>query len=211
MSDEANLPVIPDKVAEKLRDGKDVPLEEISSAAAEMKDTREASRSVPLRGETLRPVSRAQANTLMTGNPEGLLQRGSVPRAPVTRRVIPPPFRRESISIRVPGEPQPQWHNLKASQVREGYIVPGVGRVVSIRTGVRYAEAGEMVPVTLHTGEAAEVKAVLLDGYTEADYHSLVEEFGSEQVAVGTDIVLTGPEGGSITVDAEAEVQAFGL
>lgn len=211
----ANLPVIPDKVAEQIQAGKDVPLEAISEAAAEMKVTRESTRATPLHGDTLRPISRAQANTLMTGNPQGTLQRGSIPRAPVTRRVIPPPFKRESISIRVPGEPQPQWQNLRAEQVTEGMIVPNVGRVVSIKIGIRYREPEEVVPVRLHEpldGQDA-IPGIITKTFDGGEYELLREHFGRSgaRVAVGTDIMLTGPEGNSITVDAKAEVRAFGL
>lgn len=211
MSDEANLPVIPDKVVDRIRAGKEVSLEEVSSAAAEMRDARESSRAQPLRGETLRPTTRAHANALMTGNPQGHLQRGAIPRAPVTRRVIPPPFRRESISVRVPGEPQPQWQNLKAHQVKEGHIVPDVGRVVSIKIGIRYADAGEVVPVKLYRFGEDGVLQSAEAGLSQEDAAVLRNSYGSAMVATGTDIVLTGPEGNSITVDEQAEVQAFGL
>jgi hypothetical protein len=199
----ANLPVIPDKVAEALQRGEDVPLEAISETAAEMKHEREAAKSQPLRGETLRPTTRAHANTLMTGNPQGTLQRGAIPRAPATRRVIPPPFRRERISIRVPGEPQSQWRTVRAGDVQAGWIVPGVGRVVSVLRTTRHAAAADKVPVFR--------EELQVQGYTGEDAARLQGMYGHTRVAVGIDITLTGPEGASITVDTMAEVQAFGL
>jgi hypothetical protein len=199
----ANLPVIPDKVAEALQRGEDVPLEAISETAAALKDAREADRSRPLHSETLRPITRAYANTIMTGNPQGTLSRGTLPRAPSTRRVIPPPFRRERISIRVPGEPQPQWRNVRAGDVQAGWIVPGVGRVVSVLRTTRHAAAADQVPVFR--------EELQVQGYTGEDAAHLQGMYGHTRVAVGIDITLTGPEGASVTVDTMAEVQAFGL
>jgi hypothetical protein len=209
----ANLPVIPDKVAAKLQDGKDVSLEELSSAAAEQRAQRESARATPLRGETLKPISRAAANTLMTGNSAGHLQRGTIPRAPATRRVIPPPFRRETISIRVPGEPVPEWRNLRADQVKEGDIVPGVGRVVSTKHATRYSEPEDVVPVTLHLAEDGAVRTVTHKPFGIAEYERLRDSYGvtGARVAVGTDIILAGPEGSTLTVDAAAQVQVFGF
>lgn len=204
----ANLPVIPDAVVEKIQKGEDVPLEQISRAAAEMKAARDTDKARPLHQETLTPTTRAHANTLMTGNPQGHLQRGTMPRAPSTRRVIPPPFKRESISIRVPGEPVPEWRNLRASQVLEGDIVPGVGRVISSERRTRYADAAEQVPVfnVFRDEPLAPVQE-----YTGDDARKLTEAYGSTLVAVGIDIVLTGPEGNELVVDEQAEVQAFGF
>ncbi len=213
MSDSANLPVIPDKVVDRIRAGKPVALEEVSSAAAEMRDTREAARSQPLHGGSLRPTTRSHANTLMTGNPQGHLQRGTVPRAPATRRVIPPPFQRESISIRVPGEPRPEWRTVRASQVQEGLIVPGVGRVVGTERRTRHSDAADQVPVFREEALMnAQIPALIpVQDYTGEDARRLLDAYGSTRVAVGVDIVLTGPEGASVTVDERAEVQAFGF
>jgi hypothetical protein len=203
----ANLPVIPDKVVKDIQDGKDVSLEAISEAATEMREKRSLEAAKPLDGRTLKPITRHRANQIISGSPDGKLQRGVMPKAPATRRVIPPPFQRESIRIRVPGEPVPEWRNLRAEQVMEGDIVPGVGRVVEITRQTRYSDAREQVPVTVHEGDPGMLVSKTFD---PGDYGLLQEAYGSTRVAVGVDIVLTGPEA-QIVIAAEETVQVFGL
>jgi hypothetical protein len=207
-----NLPVIPDKVVDEIRKGRDVPLEAISPAAAEMAAERAAERARPVHMDSLRPISRAGANRLMTGSSDGHIQRGTLPRAPATRRVIPAPFRREVISLQVPGEPRKTWQYVAATEVRKGDIVPDVGLVLRVETVTRYARAGEVVPVTVHhpdgRTEQQLTKAVLLDGMTEADYRRLEATFGDQQVAVGTDVRLHGPEHVLVMDEAE-QVRVF--
>lgn len=213
MSDDANLPVIPDKVAAKIRDGKDVSLEEISSAATEMREQRKLEAARPVDGRTLKPISRAQANTITYGNPQGRIERGTLPRAPATRRVIPPPFQRERITIRVPGEPVPEWRTVKAIQVCTGDIVPGVGLVMEVMTQPRYSDAAEVVPVK--RSQAAEpggdIKPIVVQEFDAETSAQLLGAYGSHQVAVGTDVVLTGPELCQRVLDAGEEITVFGL
>lgn len=209
----ANLPVIPDKVVKDIQDGKDVSLEAISEAATEMREKRSLEAAKPLDGRTLKPITRHRANQIISGSPDGKLQRGVMPKAPATRRVIPPPFQRESIRIRVPGEPVPEWRNLRAEQVMEGDIVPGVGRVMDITRQTRYAPAEAQVPISFR--EAAEWSGVdpaplFEKTFGPEDSKLLIEAYGSTRVAVGVDIVLTGPEA-QIVIAAEETVQVFGL
>jgi len=204
----ANLPVIPDKVVKRIQDGKDVPLEAISEAATEIREKSGLERAKPLHAETLTPITQYRANQIISGSPDGKLQHGVMPRAPQTRRVIPPPFRRESISIRVPGEPQAQWHNVRADQVLVGDIVPDVGKVVEVLTQPRYSSAEEQVPVTVHGG----APGMLIEKTFDAgEYDLLRKQYGSTQVAVGVDVVLTGPENCQLVVDHAEQVRVFGI
>jgi len=198
-----NLPVIPDKVVKRIQDGKDVPLEAISEAATELREKRGLERAKPLHAGTLKPITQHRANQIVSGSPDGKLQHGVMPRAPQTRRVIPEPFRRESISIRVPGEPSAEWHNVRADQVLVGDIVPDVGKVVNIVTQPRYADA---LAKALVTRDGTVIQELSRDEY--ATYR---EKFGTTQVAVGVDVVLTGPENCQLVVDHAEQVRVFGI
>jgi hypothetical protein len=210
----ANLPVIPDKVAKAIQDGKDVSLESISEAASEIREKAGLEKAKPLDARTLTPITRHRANQIVSGSPDGKLQRGVLPRAPATRRVIPAPFQRERIEIRVPGEPRPEWRNVRADQVRPGDIVPGVGMVMDITRRTRHLPAEDQVPISFR--EAAEWSGVdpapLFEKTFDAeDSKLLIEAYGSTNVAVGTDVILTGPEGCQAVLDERESVQVFGL
>lgn len=48
------------------------------------------------------------------------------------RRKMPAPFARPSISVGASG-PRREWHTIAADQLREGDIVPSVGRLVGVK------------------------------------------------------------------------------
>lgn len=159
------LPVIPDKVADALEKGKDVPLEAfVSPAAAEMLADVQAARKEPVRMDSLTAVSKDDPRVQMN------FGGGSLPKAPQLRRVIPSAYQRPRIAVDHHGK---SWQAARAGSVRPGDIVPGVGLVQEARTVTRRASVA-----------------------------------GADGVAVGLDIVLTGPES-TLTLDAQADVQVF--
>ena len=78
----------------------------------------------PVHAETLRPITRYEANQRTTFNGT------SLPSMPAPRRVIPPPFRRPSING---GKHGKTWQNVRADQVRKGDIIPEIGLVQETR------------------------------------------------------------------------------
>lgn len=127
-------------------------------------------RAEPVHAEDLTPISHADARQRTTFDGEHMI------RAPATRRVIPAPFRRQSIDLIVPGEKKPEWVSIRADQVLEGDIVVDIGKVVASDTAVRRMKVA-----------------------------------GVEDVAVGTDVTLTGAGGVIRTFDAAHKVRAFHL
>jgi len=88
-----------------------------------------------------------------------------------------------------------------------------VGRVMDITRQTRYAPAEAQVPISFR--EAAEWSGVdpaplFEKTFGPEDSKLLIEAYGSTRVAVGVDIVLTGPEA-QIVIAAEETVQVFGL
>jgi hypothetical protein len=79
----------------------------------------------PVHAEDLRPISPAQAAARTRFDGE------TMPKAPVTRRVIPAPFQRHRINLTLPWEPKRQWGLCRAEDVREGDTVVDLGLVVS--------------------------------------------------------------------------------
>lgn len=74
----------------------------------------------PIHAETLRPITRAEANLRTT------LDGKTLQNMPAPRRVIPPPFQRQRV---VGGQHGKSWQNLRADQVKPGDIIPDIGRV----------------------------------------------------------------------------------
>jgi hypothetical protein len=76
----------------------------------------------PVHAETLRPITRGEANrrTTITGN--------TLPSMPAPRRVIPAPFQRPTVNGGTHGK---SWQNVRAGQVAAGDIIPEVGLVFS--------------------------------------------------------------------------------
>lgn len=90
--------------------------------------------SQPIHAETLRPITRGEANRRTTFNGETL------PNMPAPRRVIPPPFQRPSVRGGSHGK---TWRNVKADQVRTGDIIPDLGRVIDVREVLYRETIGE--------------------------------------------------------------------
>jgi hypothetical protein len=82
----------------------------------------------PVHAENLVPISPAQAAARNTFDGQ------SLPRHPVTRRVIPAPFRRDSIRA---GRHGKTWQEALAGTVRPGNMVPDVGMVIAVDQQIR--------------------------------------------------------------------------
>jgi hypothetical protein len=174
------LPVVPDKVAEHLDAGHDVPLEAmVSEKAMEQFEDHVKRQAEPVHAEDLIPVARNDPR--IQGPAPG---NGSVlPKVPVRRRVIPAPFRRPSIHIDHHGK---SWQDKRADQVEPGDIVPDVGRVAAAELRTRYVE--------LHTV----VKPTELHG-----------RYPSTPVAAGIEVVLTGIDGREHLFEPSQRIRVF--
>lgn len=137
----------------------------MSDAALQQAEDATRAASQPVHAEDLRPISRAEAASRTTFAGEHL------PGLPATRRVIPPPFRRDRIAVDHHGK---TWQSIPADEVTSGDMTELVGKV----TGVQSVLRRETVA-------------------------------GHEDVAVGTDIILTGAGGVTAVVDAAARVRVF--
>lgn len=82
----------------------------------------------PVRAETLAPISPAEAAARST------FDGTTLPKHPVTRRVIPAPYRRDRISG---GHHGKTWQEALAGTVRPGCIVPDVGLVIAVEQQIR--------------------------------------------------------------------------
>jgi hypothetical protein len=105
------------------------PIEAFMSDAALVqaeRDTRAASE--PVHAEDLRPISRAEAARRTTFDGEHL------PGLPATRRVIPPPFRRDRIDVDHHGK---TWRSIPADEVSSGDMTELVGKVTGIVSVLR--------------------------------------------------------------------------
>lgn len=150
MAADVNLPIIPDKVVKKLREGKDVSLEEISHHAAERQDQMYRDKQSPLRAEDLKPISKAEATRRRTFTGEGM------PSFPTTRRVIPPPYQRPSATIRQ--DHGKTWQTCRMDQVEPGDMVAGCGLITEREDRIRYDDIEIAVvgqPESSHTIKAA--------------------------------------------------------
>jgi hypothetical protein len=125
---------IPDSLGrdvDKAKAGKlkgDLPIEAFLSDAALTQAEQQTSKAA-VHAEDLTPISGVEAAARRT-------QHGaSLPSMPATRRVIPEPFRRPSVSLDRHGR---SWQRCRAEQVQEGDVVPGAGRVESVELVTRY-------------------------------------------------------------------------
>jgi hypothetical protein len=176
------LPVIPDKVAEHLDAGHDVPLEAmVSDAAMEKFEDHVRRQAEPVHAEDLIPVARNDPR--IQGPAPG---NGSVlPKVPVRRRVIPAPFRRPSIHIDHHGK---SWQVKRADRVEPDDIVPDVGRVAAMRTSTVYVRMSEVMKLE------------------DLELHDLNP---SKRVAVGLEVVLTGIDGREHIFEPSQRVHVF--
>ena len=101
----------------------------MSDASLEQAERQTAAAAAPVHAEDLVPISRAEAARRTTFDGQTL------PNMPTTRRVIPPPFRRPSISIAHHGR---SWQPCRAEHVEVGDTVPDLGRVTSRQIVTRY-------------------------------------------------------------------------
>lgn len=175
------LPVVPDKVAEHLDAGHDVPLEAmVSDAAMEKFEDHVRRQAEPVHAEDLIPVARNDPRIQgpAPGNGEVL------PKVPVRRRVIPAPFRRPSIHIDHHGK---SWQVRHAESVKAGDIVPDVGRVA-----------------------AAELKTLYRRRIDVLSFEEMGPAFDPlERVAAGLQIVLTGIDGREHIFEPTQRVHVF--
>lgn len=75
----------------------------------------------PVHAETLRPITRGEANRRTT------ISGDTLPSMPAPRRVIPAPFQRPSVRGGTHGK---TWQNVRADQVVPGDIIPEIGLVI---------------------------------------------------------------------------------
>lgn len=123
--DDDNIPYMTDPMKKALDTGKDLPIEQlVSDRGLDQINKAKLARSAPVHAETLRPMSPYAAKQLTTFQGDGTL-----PQAPSTRRVIPKPFQRERIVLSGAHGHGKVWQNVRAEQIREGDIIPDVGKV----------------------------------------------------------------------------------
>lgn len=82
----------------------------------------------PVRAEALTPISPADAARRST------FDGSTLPKHPVTRRVIPAPYRRDSIRA---GRHGKTWQEALADTIRPGNMVPDVGMVIAVDQQIR--------------------------------------------------------------------------
>lgn len=151
--------------------------------------------------EALTPVSKNDPRVQVSFDGQTL------PRTPSTRHVRPRPFARQRVSLDRHGR---SWTWCRAGQVEEGDVVADVGRIVETGTQVRYASAADVVPVHREHEDADGRPTPLIDvQFSPEDSRLLLDRFGSDKVAVGTDVVLTGAGGVVLACDEAQLVRAF--
>jgi hypothetical protein len=174
------LPVVPDKVAEHLDAGHDVPVEAmVSEAAMEQFEDHLKSQAAPVHAEDLIPVRRDDPRIAGPGFGNGEV----LPKVPQRRRVIPAPFRRPSIHIDHHGK---SWQGRRADQIEAGDIVPDVGRVAHADLRTRYVELREVVDPVEMRGR-----------------------YPSTPVAAGLEVALTGIDGREHLFEPSQQVRVF--
>ena len=177
------LPVVPDKVAEHLDAGHDVPVEAmVSEAAMEQFEDHLKSQAAPVHAEDLIPVRRDDPRIAGPGFGNGEV----LPKVPQRRRVIPAPFRRPSIHIDHHGK---SWQGRRADQIEAGDIVPDVGRVAAAFPRTRYAQMREL--------------------FAEDYDFGLHGRDPDRQVAVGVETVLIGIDGREHLFEPSQQVRVF--
>jgi len=129
----AHILEIPDSLGRDVDAYREGRLKEAPPAEAFMPDAvldqveRNTAKAAPVHAGDLKPISSAEAARRRTFNGETL------PSMPVTRRVIPEPFRKPRISIEHHGR---SWQPCQAGRVEPGDTVPDVGLVTAVRTEV---------------------------------------------------------------------------
>jgi hypothetical protein len=93
-----------------------------------------------VREQDLVPITKAEAARRTTFDGE------SLPRVPSTRRVLPAPFRRESIDLTRHGR---AWTQCRADEVEAGDVVPDVGRIESTEAVTRYEPVPDVPDVAV--------------------------------------------------------------
>jgi hypothetical protein len=180
MSDKpAHVLEIPDSLGRDIDKGLQPPVEAFLSddALQAQWDATRAS-SEPVHAENLIPISRQSASSFT----QSALDGQALPKVS-TRRVIPAPFRRD----RVTGASHhgKEWETVRASGVRAGDIITGIGLVVN-----------------------AEQRLVFTDIKAFGD-EAVVRKWGGGVVATGTEHVITGAGGVEQVFAANASVRVF--
>lgn len=174
--DDDNIPYMTDNMKRALDTGKDLPIEQlVSDRGLEQINKAKLARAAPVHAETLRPMSPYAARQMTTFQGDGVL-----PKAPSTRRVIPKPFQRERIVLGGAHGHGKIWQNVRAEQIREGDIIPGVGKV----------------DFTLETTRREDIAH---EGTYELD----------DGVATGTLIYVEGAGGNEALFEAHQQVRVF--
>ena len=119
---------IPDSLGRDIDKGLQPPIEAFMSDGA-LEQAEKAARAAagPVHAEDLRPISGAEAARRSAFDGQ------SLPRTS-RRRVIPAPFSRPAVRGGSHGK---TWQRVRADQVREGDIVPGIGRITAVHEKLR--------------------------------------------------------------------------
>jgi hypothetical protein len=161
---------------DKAREGRlkgQLPVEAfMSDAALAQVEAQSRAAATPVHAEQLIPISAAEGRRRRTFSGEGL------PDFPQARRVIPPPFRRPSISA---GRHGKTWGFIEAQSILNDDLIIGIGLVVAVEEKVVYATKAEL--------------GISLPG---------VDEDFEERVAIGIAIVVTG-KGGEVRAFRERD------
>jgi hypothetical protein len=197
-----SLPIIPDRAAELLDAGRDVPLEAlVSDKALEGFAAHVAKQAEPVHAEDLIPVSRNDPRIAGPSFGNG----STLPNVPKMRRVIPAPFQRPSIHIDHHGK---TWQRKLVTALKAGDIVPDVGRLAfdPFRV-VRYRKRSELTASLMPPAWQKELSA-------DSDVQA-----GDVDVAVGVEYLLRGidgktrcyREGDQVRVFTDAPQEAAGV
>jgi hypothetical protein len=119
-----------------------VPLEELAgSRAPEILEQARQSRSAPVHAQDLKPISREEATRRTTFGGD------SMPSFPSTRKVIPAPFKRPSISLSSREGDRREWHTVRADSIREDDIVVDLGKVRFVRHFIQREDVAGVIGV----------------------------------------------------------------
>lgn len=173
------------------------PLEAFMSDAAlqEAQDATDRA-AAPVHAEDLTPISPAEAAARRTQHGE------SLPSMPVMRKVIPPPFRRPSVTGGSHGK---RWQPVRASQVRKDDIITDLGLVTDVGERTVYRTRREILGLAPDELDSASPRPVIARQFSD-----LLELWDlDEKIATGTEIVVTGAGGTVRVFRPDAQVRVF--
>jgi hypothetical protein len=156
----------------------------MSQGALDELATRQKAKDTPVRADSLRAISPAEAQRRRTFGGEGL------PDLPQVRRVIPAPFQRPSATIAE--RHGKTWRTLFARQIVAGDTVPDVGVVSVVKSEVVHQPRGVVLGYELRQPhQYAEKRWYDMGSPILGDEHNAQLD---EEVAVGLAVVVFGAE-----------------